>query len=123
MAVDWGAVVVGAAGFGLAAILGRPTWRLARRSEKAAEQADLAEAVAQYLGVPQRNGDKSIAPPSKDSPSVLDLLIEIRDYQEEQSILSLIVAYHLADEHGAQIPAWVLANEARRRNQQRERDR
>lgn len=111
------------------AVFGWPAWKLSRRAEHQAAKDDaqarteaLAVAVAGYLGVPL---DKTAGSPgrivfgreqpSKENPSVLDLLTEIRDYQQEQAILSLIIAHHLGDNHGPAVPEWVFEKANQRR--------
>ena len=110
-------------------VFGWPAWKLARRSERMAttedrrrQEAKLAAAVARYLGVPMAERDDGhpatpLDDPSPAHPSVIDLLTEIRDYQQEQSMLALIVAYHLDDGHGNKIPDWVLDEERHRQRQ------
>lgn len=95
------AVLIGALGI----FLGIPQWRLVRRQLVSAEIADrnheLLQAARQIL-----LGDQPIRPPSPDNPSVIDLLKDMRDLLHEQAELAAIVAHHLSDGHGGELPPW-----------------
>lgn len=102
----------------VAAFLGIPAWRLQRnrveeleeqkRREKASrEQAELAVAVARYLGVPvpaNHEAGAHIPPPSEDHPTLTDVLKQIRDSSmdaaRDASQTAVALAYHMADGHG-----------------------
>lgn len=83
-------VLIGALGI----FLGVPQWRIARRQ---LFDDQVKRAII---------GDQP-APPSPDNPSLVDATREVLELVREQNELSAIVAWHLSDGHGPELPPWL----------------
>ena len=84
--------------------LGIPAWRIARHSvgvQRAAdEQAEFNRRLLKAL-----TGSEELRDTSPEHPAAMDLLSDIREMLKEHSELTTIVAWHVSDKHGPDIPA------------------
>lgn len=100
--VHWGTIaqVFLAAVVALATVIfGIPAWRLSRAKM---HDQHIAQAVARVIGLPA--GNLELFEPSRENPSLIDLLKEIRDNASETAQTSALLAHHMADGHGGQPP-------------------
>lgn len=91
------AAIVGAIVGGLGIFLGIPQWRMSRRQ--------LFDQEVRRVLV----GDNP-PPPSAENPSLVDVLRDLRELLSEQAELAAIVAFHLSDDHGPELPGYLTRN-------------
>lgn len=91
------AALIGAVVAALGLILGIPQWRMARRQ---LFDQDVKRALF---------GDQP-RPPSPDNPCLIDVLHDLRELLAEQAELSAVVAWHLSDSHGPELPGYLTRN-------------
>lgn len=104
------AVVIGVVGLvvsGAGVYLGIPAWRLSRHAvavqESQDQQAEFNRRLAKALTGTERPDE-----PSPEHPSLGDAISDLSDTISELAIVSTVLAYHLADPHGGDIPRRLL---------------
>lgn len=104
------AVVIGVVGIVVSAAgvyLGIPAWRLSKHAVAVQvqndEQAEFNRRLAKALTGQERPDD-----PSPDHPSLNDAIGDLSETISELAIVSTVLAYHLADPHGGEIPRRLL---------------